>query len=192
MEINMTSDVTHQLSSTSPSRRPPAVATTTAADPVLDQYQQIRSMISSFLGAGQDPTPSPRQSFWNYLHSEIEHLEEWDLKWDCETSLWNTVQGRRMQETGHNKSTGHHMSTSRNKTGHSRTWYHTGYLTSLCTSCAAFSDSHNTACYSDCQSTAIIKAFISVSTASIFLSCGWTVAWDFQTNDVYFEPIKDS
>ena len=33
-------------------------------------------MISTFLGACQDPTPSPRQSFCNYLHSEIEHLEE--------------------------------------------------------------------------------------------------------------------
>ena len=32
-------------------------------------------MISTFLGARQDPTLSPRQSFCNYL-SEIEHLEE--------------------------------------------------------------------------------------------------------------------
>ena len=36
-------------------------------------------MISSFLGAHHDPTPSPRQSFCNYLHSEIEHLEERDF-----------------------------------------------------------------------------------------------------------------
>ena len=36
-------------------------------------------MISSFLGACQDPTPSPRQMFCNYLHSEIEHLEEPDF-----------------------------------------------------------------------------------------------------------------
>ena len=36
-------------------------------------------MISTFLGARQDPTPSPRQSFCNYLHSEIEHLEERDF-----------------------------------------------------------------------------------------------------------------
>ena len=36
-------------------------------------------MISTFLGACQDPTPSPRQSFCNYLHSEIEHLEERDF-----------------------------------------------------------------------------------------------------------------
>ena len=33
----------------------------------------------SFLGARQDPTPSPRQLFCNYLHSEIEHLEERDF-----------------------------------------------------------------------------------------------------------------
>ena len=36
-------------------------------------------MISTFLGACQDPTPSPRQSFCNYLHSEIEHLQERDF-----------------------------------------------------------------------------------------------------------------
>ena len=50
-----------------------------SADPVLDQFQQMRSMISPFLGACQDPTLSPRQSFYNYLHSEIEHLEERDF-----------------------------------------------------------------------------------------------------------------
>ena len=36
-------------------------------------------MISTVLGARQDPTPSPRQLFCNYLHSEIEHLEERDF-----------------------------------------------------------------------------------------------------------------
>ena len=36
-------------------------------------------MISTFLGASQDPTPSPRQSLCNYLHSEIEHLKERDF-----------------------------------------------------------------------------------------------------------------
>ena len=80
MEISIASDVTHQPSSTSPKRRQPPVATaTTSADPVLDQFQQMRSTISTFLSARQDPTPSPRQSFCNYLHSEIEHLEERDL-----------------------------------------------------------------------------------------------------------------
>ena len=75
----MVSDVTHQPSSTSPKRRQPPVTTKTAADPILDQFQQMRSMISTFLGARQDPTPSPRQSFCNCHHSEIEHLEERDL-----------------------------------------------------------------------------------------------------------------
>ena len=36
-------------------------------------------MISSFLGARQDPTPGPRQSFCNYLHSESEQIEERDF-----------------------------------------------------------------------------------------------------------------
>ena len=36
-------------------------------------------MISTFLGARQDHTPSSRQSFCNYCHSEIEHLEERDF-----------------------------------------------------------------------------------------------------------------
>ena len=79
MEISITSDGTYQPSSTSPKRRPPAVATTTAEDPVLDQFQQMRLMISTFLGTRQDPTPSPRQSFCSYLHFEIEHLEERDF-----------------------------------------------------------------------------------------------------------------
>ena len=80
MEISIASDVTHQPSNTSPKRRqPPIMTTTTFADPVLDQFQQMRSMISTFLGARQDPTPSPRQSFCNYLHSEIKNLEERDF-----------------------------------------------------------------------------------------------------------------
>ena len=46
MEINITSDVTHQPLSTSPKRRQPPVAiATTSADTVLDQFQQMRSMI---------------------------------------------------------------------------------------------------------------------------------------------------
>ena len=80
MDISIASDVTHQPSSTSPKRRQlPVATTTTSADPVLDQFQQMRSMISTFLGAHQHPTPSPRQLLCNYLHSEIEHLEERDI-----------------------------------------------------------------------------------------------------------------
>ena len=111
MEISMASDVTHQPLSTSPKRQQPTIVTTTAADPVLDQFQQMRSLISTFLGARQDPTPSPRQSFCNYLHSEIEHLEERDFV---------TFRNEHSEEAGHNKSTGHHISTSRSNTGHIR------------------------------------------------------------------------
>ena len=64
MEISIASDVT---------------PTTTSADPVLDQFQQMRSVLSTFLGARQDPTASPRQSFCNYFHREIENLEERDF-----------------------------------------------------------------------------------------------------------------
>ena len=35
--------------------------------------------MSTFLGALQDPTPDPRQAFCNYLHFEIENLEERDF-----------------------------------------------------------------------------------------------------------------
>ena len=64
MEISIVSDVFHQPSSTSSKRRqPPVPTTTTFVDLVLCQ----------------DPTPSPRQSFCNYLHSVIEHLEERDF-----------------------------------------------------------------------------------------------------------------
>ena len=75
----MASDVTHHPASTSPLRQPATVATSTPQDPVLGQFQQMRSMISTFPGAHQDPTPGPRQSFCNYHHSEIEHLEERDF-----------------------------------------------------------------------------------------------------------------
>ena len=95
MEISIASDVTHQPTSTSPKRRqPPVATTTTSADPVLDQFQQIRSMISTFLGARQDPTSSPRQSFCNYLHSEIEHLEERDFLtfWNDTVKLLSEIQ----------------------------------------------------------------------------------------------------
>ena len=56
IEIGMASDVTHQPFTTSPSHRLPPVVNTTAEDPFLDQFLQIRSMISSFLGADQDST----------------------------------------------------------------------------------------------------------------------------------------
>ena len=54
-------------------------ATLSSADPVLDQFQQMRLIISTFLGEHWGPNPSQQQSFCNYLHSEIEHLEEKDF-----------------------------------------------------------------------------------------------------------------
>ena len=77
MEISIASDVTHQPLSTSPKLH--VVTATMSADPVLDQFQQVRSMISTFHIAPQDPIPSPGQCFCNYLHSEIEHHEERDF-----------------------------------------------------------------------------------------------------------------
>ena len=80
MDISIALDITHQHSTNSPKRRQPPVATATmSADSVLDQFQQMRSIISTFLGERWNPTPSPRQLFCNYLHSEIEHLEERDF-----------------------------------------------------------------------------------------------------------------
>ena len=58
MNISMSSDVTHQPSTTSPSHQSAAVTTTTAEDPILNQFQQMRSISSSFLGARQDSTPN--------------------------------------------------------------------------------------------------------------------------------------
>ena len=46
MEISMASDVTHHPASTSTSRQPATVATSTPQDPVLDQFKQMRSMMS--------------------------------------------------------------------------------------------------------------------------------------------------
>ena len=135
-------------------------------------------MISTFLGARQDTTPSPRQSFCNYLHSEIEHLEERDfLTFRNETvKLLSGIQYKAEErKTGHHKSRGHHISTSRSIRGLSRTGihiHHHGNSTSLHSSCAASTDYHRTACYSDCESTATIGAFIIVSTTYFLCSCG--------------------
>ena len=49
MEISIISDVTHHPSTTSPLHQLAMVATSTAQDLVLDQFQQMRSTISSFL-----------------------------------------------------------------------------------------------------------------------------------------------
>ena len=57
MKISIVSDITHQPSTTSPSHQPATEATSTAQDPVLDQFQPMRLMISSFLGAHQLQVP---------------------------------------------------------------------------------------------------------------------------------------
>ena len=176
MEISIASDVTHQPLSTSPKRRqPPVVTTTTSADPVLDQFQQMRSMISTFLGTRQDPTPSPRQSFCNYLHSKIEHLEEKDfLTFRNETVKlvseikYKAEERKRQVTTSQEVTTNHHPQASQSTAG--REYVLTiGNSTSLHSSCAASTDYHRTACYSDCESTGTIGAFIIVSTA--YLCC---------------------
>ena len=43
MEISMVSDVTHHPASTSPSHHPAMVATSTPQDPVLEQFQQMKT-----------------------------------------------------------------------------------------------------------------------------------------------------
>ena len=149
-----------------------------SADPVLDQFQQMRSMISTFLGARQDPTPSPRQSFCNYLHSEIEHLEERDfLTFRNETvKLLSEIQYK-AEERNRQVTKSQEMTTYQlpEASVHSRTGihtHHTGNSTSLHSTCAASTDYHRTACYSDCESTATIGASIIVSTANFICCCG--------------------
>ena len=175
MEISISSDVTHQPSSTSPKRRePPVVATTTSADPVLDQFQQMRSMISTFLGARQDLTLSPRQSFCNYLNSEIENLEERDfLTFRNEavkllSEIQYKAEERKKQVTKSQEVTTYQLpEASQYTAGREYILYQklNQYPFQLCSL-------HRRACYSDCQSTANTKAFISVSPANFLPSCG--------------------
>ena len=156
MEISMTSDVTHQPSSTSPKRRQPTVATTTATDPVLDQFQQMRSMISTFLGACQDPTP--RQSFCNYLQSEIEHLEERDfLTFRNETvKLLSEIQYKaeeckRQVTTTQQVTTFQLPETTQATAGREYTIPDTQPVSVPVVHCTTHPDSHNRACYNDYQ-----------------------------------------
>ena len=113
-------------------------------------------MISTFLGACQDPTPSPQQSFCNCLHSEIEHLEERDfLTFRNETvKLLSEIQNK-SKECKREVTTSQQLTTtSRSITVHSRIGvrtHHHGNLTSLHSSGAASTDYHRTTCYSDCS-----------------------------------------
>ena len=139
----------------------------------------MRSLISTFLGACQDPTPSPRQSFCNYLHSEIEHLEERDfLTFRNETvKLLSEIQYK-AEERKRQVTTSQQLTTFQLPEATQAT---AGYEYKLTISHSQpvsipvvqpQTDSHNTACYSDFQSTATINAFISVSTANFLCSCG--------------------
>ena len=135
-------------------------------------------MISTFLGARQDPTPSPRQSFCKYLYSEIEHLEVRDfLTFRNETvKLLSEIQykaeERKRQVTKSQEVTTYQLPEASQATAGLEYTLTILETRALHSSCAAYTDNHNTGCYSDCQSTATIKAFISVSTANFLRSCG--------------------
>ena len=174
MEISVASDVTHQPLSTSPKRRqPPVATTTTSADPVLDQFQQMRSMSSTFLGAHQDPTPNPRQSFCNYLHSEIEHLEERDFltfrneKVKLLSEIQYKAEERKRQVTKSQQVTTCQIPEASQATGgrdtYSPYWKLNQSPFQLCSL-------HRQPQESLLQSTA--TTFISVSTANFLRSCG--------------------
>ena len=157
MEINIASDVTHQPSSTSPKQQqPPVTTTTTSADPVLNQFQQMRSMISTYLGTRQDPTLSPRQSFCNYLHSEIKHLEERDfLTFRNETvRLLSEIQYK-AEERKRQVTTNQEVTTCQLPEASEATAGREYILT--------IPETHHTA---------TINAFISVSTHNFLRSCG--------------------
>ena len=175
MEISITSDVTHQPSSTSPKQRQPPVAITTmSADPVLDGFQQMM-MISTFLSARQDPTPSPRQSFCNYLHSEIEHLEERDfLTFRNDTvKLLSEIQYK-AEEHNRQLSTSQEVATYQHPEASQFTAGREYVLTIPETQPVSIPvvQPQRTACYSDCKSIATIRAFIIVSTAYFLCCCG--------------------
>ena len=71
MEISRRSDTTKQASVTSPS----AVSTHSSIHQhVMDQFTQMGTMLSSFLG----PKQETRAAFCSYLAPEVEALEEKD------------------------------------------------------------------------------------------------------------------
>ena len=180
MEISIASDVTHQPSSTSPKRgQCPVATTTTSADPVLDQFQQMRLMISTFLGARQDPTPSPRLSFCKYLHSEIEHLEERDfLTFRNETvKLLSEIQYK-AEERKRQVTTSQEVTTYQLPEASQATAGREYILTIPETQAVSIPVVQPTQTVTTQPVTVIakvqqtIKAFISVSTANFLRSCG--------------------
>ena len=128
-------------------------------------------MLFTSLGARQDPTPSPRQSFCNYLHSEIEHLEKRDfLTFRNETvKLLSEIQYKAKEHK--REVTTNEQVTTLQLSEATQATVGRGYIPyqKLCclhSSCAAYTDCSNKVCYSYCQSTATIEAFISFSTAN--------------------------
>ena len=72
------------IQSTDPTLQPPQVTSpTTASGPssvdqqVMDQFTQMRTMLSSFLGQKQETTHT---AFSNYVVSEVEELHEKDFQ----------------------------------------------------------------------------------------------------------------
>ena len=177
MQISIVSDVTHEPSSVSLKRRQlPVMTTTTAADPVLDQFQQMRLMISIFMGVHQDPTQSPRQSFCNYLYSEVEHRDFLTFRNDTVKLLIKIqykAEERKRQFTRSQQVTTFQLPEA-TQVPAGREYILTipetqGVSISVVQPTQIAT---TTACYSDCQSTASIKAFISVSTGNFLCSCG--------------------
>ena len=142
MEISMASDLTHDPSTTSPSHQPAAVTITTAEDPVLDQFQQMRSMISSFLGVHQDSTPNPRQSTISPLRLNTWRSETFrpsEMRYS--TRLKNTRnRPQQINRSQHFKFLKQHRLPQDVKIH----LHHTRYSTSFCTSYAVNSDNSST------------------------------------------------
>ena len=89
MEISMQSNTTIQPSVISPS----AVSRHSSVNQqVMDQFAQIKPMLSSFLRPRQETT---RIAFCDYLASEVDILDNRDIqKRGCETSMQHLEQGR--------------------------------------------------------------------------------------------------
>ena len=74
MEIGMQSDTTRQPSVTSPST---VSGCSSVTQQVMDQFAQMKIMLSSFLGPRQE---AARTAFCNYLASEVVALEDRDFQ----------------------------------------------------------------------------------------------------------------
>ena len=74
MEISMRSDSTIHTSLTSPST---VFQHSRVDEQVMDQFEQLKTMLSSFLRPRQETT---RTAFCNYLESEVETLEDRDFQ----------------------------------------------------------------------------------------------------------------